>query len=364
MDNKAILEVIYRINVGREIENSLLEEAIREMFVSENNVNEVLYGALFTGLMGTKIDSSAIASMLKCIFTLDDYDRDMIPINRSSRKVIEYIGSGKKGIKTINISSVSAIVAASAGACVLKKGSSSTSSITGSADFMSILGAKKQDVDQVNNALESVGLAFIGIEDIIPKFDSLYGGKFYSPHILSFGLAALVTSLRGDVLLYGLSHPDTDLSIKVLKEFGIQDAMVISNTTDGIHFIDEMGISGITKLVGMHDGIIGKTISFNPCEKLGLPSGTIKDISQEKTPLDNVKKALNILKGNGTENQERVIAINAANILYLADKANGLEEGYYLAMEEIKSRRPLKKIEEYIAYTGGDMRQFRGVLDG
>lgn len=364
MENKAILEVIYRINVGREIENSLLEEAMMEMFISENEINDVLYGALFTGLMGKKIDSSAIASMLKCIFKLDNYNRDIVPINSSSKKVIEYIGSGKKGIKTINISSVSAIVAASAGACVLKKGSSSTSSVTGSADFMSMLGAKKQNIDQVNNALESIGLAFIGIEDIIPKFDSIYGGKFYSPHILSFGLAALVTSLRGDILLYGLSHPDTDLSIKVLKEFGIKDAMVISNTTDGIHFIDEMGISGITKLVGMHDGVIGNTISFNPCEKLGLPSGAIKDISQEKKPLDNVKKALNILKGKGTENQERVIAINAANILYLADKASGLEEGYFLALEEIRSRRPLKLIEEYVAFTGGDMKKYKEALDG
>lgn len=363
--NQAVLEVLYRINVGREIENTLLEEAMLEMFHSGGEINEVLFGAVFTGLMGKGVDGSAIATMLRCIFKLDEYNRDAVPFNKVSRKVVEYIGSGKKGIKTFNISSVSAIVAASAGACVLKKGSSSTSSVTGSADFMSILGAKKiQSEEKINYALENIGLAFIEIEDIIPKFDHLYGGKFYSPHILSFGLAALVTSLRGDVLLYGLSHPDIELSIKVMKEFGITDAMVISNTFDGIHYMDEMGIFGITKLAGMQNGVIGKTISFNACEKLGLPSNMMKDMGQEKTAKENVFKAMRILKGEGTESQERVIALNAANLLYLSGRVCELEIGFNLAMEEIKSHRPINKLEEYISFTGGDMDKFKEVING
>lgn len=363
--NHSIVEVLYRINVGREIDNELLGEAMTCLLMEKDSSRDVLFGALLTGLMGKSVESDEIATLLKCVFSLDNYDREKVPKHSTSKKVIEYIGSGKKGVKTINISTPSAIVAASAGACILKKGSSSTSSVTGSADFMSILGMKKMlDITQINNSLEKVNFAFVGIEDVIPNFDQFYSGKFYSPHILSFGLAALVTPLRGDVILYGLAHPDTNLCIKVLKQFNVSDAMVISSTYDGIHFIDEMGIYGNTKLVGMQNKVIGKTIDFNPIELLGVGMCSLTDISQCSNPLDNVKCALRILKGKGTEAQTNIIAMNAANLLYLAGVVNTISDGFEMARNEIMSLKALNKLEEFLEFTNSDMDQYRFVLKG
>jgi len=75
----------------------------------------------------------------------------------------------------------------------------------------------------------------------------VYGGKFYVPHALSFALAALVSPVQFDNLIYGLAHPNVETSIEVLKKFGIRDAMVASTTHDDIHYLDEMGVSGDVK---------------------------------------------------------------------------------------------------------------------
>lgn len=363
--DKSLAEVLYRINVGPEISNDLLKKAMTSLLSEDDSYNkDVIFGAIMTGLISKGLDADGITTMLNCTFELDRYERTKTPKHSTKHKVIEYIGSGKKGVKTINISTPSAIVASSAGACILKKGSCSTSSVTGSADFMSIVGAKKlHEIDKINESLDQLNFAFVGIEDIIPKFDKCYGGKFYSPHILSFGLAAVVTPLRGDVVMYGLAHPDVNLSLKVLKKFGIYDAMIIASTYDGIHYMDEMGIYGTTRLVGMQKGVIGDTIDFNPVERLGIETCTLADIAQCNSPLENVKCVINILNNKGKSSQINIIAMNAANLLYLSDMVDSIEKGFVVAKEEILSRRPLKRLEEYIEYTGGDVQCLRRFYD-
>ena len=56
---------------------------------------------------------------MEAIFSIDGYIRENQPVNEAEKTVIEYIGSGKKGIKTINISTPSALIASAAGALSL-----------------------------------------------------------------------------------------------------------------------------------------------------------------------------------------------------------------------------------------------------
>lgn len=359
MKNNSIHELLYRLNVHAEYDLEMLKLAFREILnIEENNVRNILLGSLLTSLMTKNPTKEEVVALLEVAFEIDGYNpqkREKLTLN-NGKKIITIVGSGKKGIKTINISTASAFLAASLGAYVVKPGSCSTSSITGSADFMDIVGVNKNlSLQESVNILKKCGFAFFSIEDLIPKFDKIYGGNFYVPHVLSFGLAALVCPVKTDVVLYGLAHPNVELSLEVLKDFDVENAMVISSTDDDIHYIDEMGIFGTTRLIGTIDGKNnGDLLTFNPLKELNLPNYSSKDIIQGKDKVENVKFILNVLNGTGIKAHEDIICINCANILYLSGIVKNLKDGYQKSKEAIKKGIGLKKLREYIKLTGGD----------
>lgn len=367
MDISSVKELLYRLNVNSKYDLYLLENAFKEILnVEDVNVRNTLLGSLLTALMTKNPTKEEVTVLLKVAFSIDNYNpynRKLINVGKN-KKTVTIVGSGKKGIKTINISTASAFLAASIGAYVVKPGSFSTSSITGSADFIDMIGAKKNiSLDESISILKKCGFAFFEIEDIIPKFDKIYGGNFYAPHVLSFGLAALVCPIKTDVTLYGVAHPNVELALDVLKKFGLTNAMVVSSTDDDIHFIDEMGIFGTTRLIGTTDGINnGQLLTFNPLKELGLPKYTSKDIKQGDNRIENVRHILKALKGEGAPAHEDIICINCSNILYLSGLVKDLKEGFKLSKTAIKTGQGLKKIEEFVLLTGGNLNNLRKIL--
>ena len=246
------------------------------------------------------------------------------------------------------------LLAASLGVYTAKAVSHSTSSLTGSADFLENVGCKLNiSTRKMQEIIKETKFGAFRIEGLLPKFDSVYGQKFIAPHALSFGLAALASPIKYDTFLYGLAHPNIELCLEVLKEFGIKDVMVASTTHDGIHFLDEMGVYGITKIKGMINGKIGYTKEFNPLIELNLSKYQPKDICEGKDKKENIQLVIDVLKGKGEKAREDIICINAGTILYLAKRVKDLKEGYNLAKEAIKQGLPYKKLIEFINATGG-----------
>lgn len=355
---ESIVEVFYRLNVKSEITTSHLKSAFRDILCDVDlSVRDVLLGAFLTSIMvkGAKLDE--VVELLITAFELDNYSpmKSIELKTSSSRRLVGIAGSGKKGIKTINISTPSAILAASLGAFVAKSGSFSTSSITGSADFMHSVGVNiNSSVEAMIDVLKITGLGFFSIENLIPKFDSAYGKKFYALNVLSFGLAALVSPVKFDTILFGLAHPDIEFSVKVLREFGMTNARVVSCTHDGIHFLDEVGIYGETRVIEMQNGYIGRVHNCSLIEKLKLPKYKPKHIAQGKTKKINVKYTVDALRGTGQIAHEDVICVNAANILYLSNVTEDLIEGYYQSKKAIKQGLAIDKLLEVIEKSNGD----------
>lgn len=356
--NHTVSEVLYRLNVNSKIDLDLLEDAFDKILSDKDIIaRDVQLGALLTGIMAKGPTIDEIVTLLNSTFKLDGfspYQQKKINLPKD-KKLVGAIGSGKKGIKTMNISTPALIITAAAGAFTAKSVSSSTSSITGSTDLMRELGVNTSlSTEEMENVVRKTGFGVFCIENLIPKFDSVYAGKFYVPHTLSFGLAALVSPIQYDNFLYGLAHPNIELSIKVLERFGIKNAMVVSTTHDGIHYLDEMGVYGTTRLVGIRNGEIGKTIDFCPTEKLGLPYYSPKDIAQGSNMEENVKYSVDVLRGRGEGAREDIICINAGTILYLAEMAEDLKEGYGIAKNVVRTGAPLEKLLEVINFTRGN----------
>jgi len=360
---EAVLEVIYRLNVGSKIDIKLLEEAFDSILLNRSyKENDVQLSAILTGIMSRGPKKEEIIALLKSVFKLDKFNlkkRKKIKLPRG-KILVGAIGSGKKGIKTMNISTPALLTAASLGVYTVKAVSHSTSSLTGSADFLENVGCKLNiSLNKMKEIILKIGFGAFKIEGLLPKFDSIYGQKFIAPHALSFGLAALASPIEYDNFLYGLAHPNVDLSTQVLKHFGIKNVMIASTTNDGIHYLDEIGIYGQTKIIGIRNGRIGKLKIFNPIKELGLPKYTPKDISEGRNKRENIKFALDVLKGKGESAREDIIAINSGTILYLAGLCSGLKDGYKMAKKAIHDGLPYKKLLEFILATGGNINKIK-----
>ncbi len=362
-------ESMYKLNLGLSLDEYETYEAMHNILnIHDKEKRSVLMTMLLNGIMIKNPTISEVRGLLKASLELDNMlTRKKYKIKLPKNNIlIGLCGSGKKGIKTINISTPAAIIAATNGAYIVKACSSSTSSKTGSSDFLSLLGIdinlnmKKKEV-----ILKKFGIMFCSIEKTTPNFAKLYEGIFYAPHAMSFALAALSIPVETDTIAYGLSHPNIKLSVDVLKSFGINNAFIYSSTEDGIHYLDELGISGYANVIGIQNGVIGRQIMTPIKEEFNLNTTyTNKKITEGLSKIDNIKKSILALKGEGDKAIIDVICINSAILLCLAKKSTSLRDAYNIAFQSIMSGRVYSRFIEIVEGYGGSRTHIEDILGG
>ena len=318
------------------------EEAMTLILKEKDTSKRIsLLTMLLNGIMIKGPTVNEITGLINASLGMDDLLNKQKPkISLQNNEILVGVASsGKKGIKTINITSTSCFVAASCGANIAKACSHSTSSKTGSSDFLDICGIDINiPLEKKVEILKKYHISFFSIENTTPKFAEVYGGVFYAPHAMSFALAGLSFPIEIDSLAYGLSHPNVKLSAEVLKKFNIKNALVYSSTYDGIHYLDELLPIGCVNLTRIKDSHVEKTISADIQEALNLESSfNISKIKERNDKINNVLSSLKILKGEGNESQRDAICINASIFLLLAGKVNSMEEGYNTAKQVLNS---------------------------
>lgn len=352
---------IYKINVQQDMdEHESFDVFSRALKIKNKTERGTIMGILLSGVMAKRPKEDEVVGFIKAALKLDKRETYNIPTINIGRnkKVVGVAGSGKKAIKTINVSSCAAIVSAAAGAYVAKPCSEATSSVSGSSDFIESLGANINiSHPKMTKILKKIGLGFFKIENQVKKFNSFYGGKFYAPHALSLGLAGVILPFKPNILLYGLSHNSINISAKVFQRFGYKNVMVVTTTDNGIHFFDEVGIFGTTSIIGIKNNVMGNLKNIQPASILGLPRYDRGSIKQGKNLKENIQKGLYALRGKGNKSLIDLICVNAATILFLSDNAIDIIDGYKKAKKTIESGLAFKKLQQFIKMTGGNLKK-------
>ena len=355
-----LVEAIYKINIGFDLSEDEAFDAFKyALEIKDPLERSTFLGVILNGTMSKKPLLEEVRGFLRATFVLDGLDPQKTKrVNITGHNVIGLAGSWKKGIKTTNISSCAAIVAAAGGAYVMKSCSSATSSLVGSSDFIELIGGNiKITSEEMLEVLKKTGLGFFSIENRIKKFDSLYGGKFHAPHVLSFALAGLSLPFKPDVMFYGLSHPNIVLSAKVFNSFGYDNVFVVSSTDNGLHFLDEVCVFGTTYIVGYKEGKLGSLKLIQPGDALNLPRYNRNLISSGKNISENIHLSLAVLNGLGDSAREDLVCVNSATILFLSKKVETLEEGFLLSKKIIRNGLAIAKLKEFIEATGGSLKK-------
>ena len=271
--------------------------------------------------------------------------------------LIDTCGTGGDGIQTFNVSTVSAFVAAAAGAKVAKHGGRSVSSTCGSADVLEALGVNVNLTPaQVATCVAEIGIGFM----FAPNHHSAM--KYAAPVRRELGVRTIFN------LLGPLTNPagakrqvmgvfSKDLTVKlahVLKNLGAEHVLVVHGA-DGM---DEITLTGDTFIAELKDGKVTEYV-INPTQfGLGLhdvnniqvadaaaSKAMILDLLNGFTISDSKLNGFEMAK-NAPSNQAArdIVLLNAGAAIYVAGVANSLQAGITKAAEVIDNGAALAKL--------------------
>lgn len=254
-------------------------------------------------------------------------------------EAIDTAGTGGDGAGTINLSTAAAVVAAAAGARVLKHGNRSASGFFGSADFVEAVGYNL-DVgpEKAAEMVERVGFAFVFAPKYHPAFARLAPVRRQLPFRTVFNIVGPLAN-PGLVKrqLIGVSERRLLDVVGGVASILLDTALVVYGSG-----VDEVSAEGPTEVVEVRRGRAERYVV------------TPEDFGVQKTPIPRAssrKEAVALaLAGLRGEHREAMVAIavNASAALYVAGVARDFRDGYGLAVNAIREGAAYRKLMEAV----------------
>ncbi len=247
--------------------------------------------------------------------------------------LLDTCGTGGDGLATFNISTLSAIVAASCGARVAKHGNRAASSLCGSADVLEQLGVKIDLAPEgVARCIDQAGIGFLFAPVFHPSF------RFAGATRRELGLRTVFNVLGplcnpAGAKYQALGVADGTLAGKmadVLLRLGVERAIVF-HAADGMDELSVASPSFVIEIDGQR-----KEYELDPAD-LGLERAPVESM-RGGGPEENARLAREVLEG-GKGARRDVVLLNAAAALRAAGLARDWRDGLGLAAEAIDSGR-------------------------
>lgn len=262
--------------------------------------------------------------------------------------VFEIVGTGGDNAGSFNISTTSAIVAASGGMKVAKHGNRAASSRCGTADCLEALGVNiEQSPEQCLNLLDQAGMCFF------------FAQKYHS----SMKYVGAIRKELGFRTVFNILGPLTNPASPSMQLLGVYDEYLVSPLASvlislgvkrgmvvyGQDKLDEISLSAPTTVCEIQNGWV-KNYVLTP-EEFGLERCEKKDLAGG-SPEENAQITRNILSGERGPKRNAVL-MNAGASLYIGGKAGSMKEGIELAGELIDSGEAMKTLEQLIRISSG-----------
>lgn len=271
--------------------------------------------------------------------------------------LIDTCGTGGDRIKTFNISTISAFIAAGAGVVVAKHGNRAVSSKAGSADVLEALGLNLMlEPARVCECIEKVGIGFMFAPVFHPAMRyALEPRREIGIRTVFNILGPLANPAKVKAQVIGVYDVLLVEKIaRVLERLGVRRAIV----AHGLEGLDEISPIGETKIAELRDGKI-LTYRVYP-EDFGLKRAKTAEIEGGDAE-ENARIAIDILEG-GKGAKRNAVLMNAAAALVVGGLAVDLKEGVELATLSIDSGEAYRKLEDLVRFGGNEARLERFTL--
>jgi anthranilate phosphoribosyltransferase len=260
--------------------------------------------------------------------------------------LVDTCGTGGDTSGTFNISTATAFVVAGAGVRVAKHGNRSISSKCGSADVMEALGVNiGLAPERIAACLKEIGIAFLFAPAMHAATKHVQTARRELKIRTIFNLLGPLTNPAGaSAQVVGVYSIDlVEKLAEALSMLGLRRAMV----AHGLDGLDEITISGPTRIAEVHDGEV-HTSEITP-EEFGLRRALLAEISGGDA-VGNAALIREVLEGK-TSARRDVVLLNAAAALVVTEKADHLQAGVELAAKSIDSGAAAKKLDALVRFT-------------
>jgi anthranilate phosphoribosyltransferase len=305
--------------------------------IFEGGVAEVQVAAFLTAMRMKGVTAPEVAGLAKSLRT------HAVAVETDIDKLVDTCGTGGGRVKTCNVSTAAAIVAAGAGVYVAKHGNRGITSSCGSADVLAELGVKiDAGPEVVARCIEDARIGFM----FAPRFHPAM--KYVQPIRKSLGfrtvfniLGPLANPAGAQAQVLGVADDGLmEIVIGALKLLGTKHAMVVHS--DGM---DEISTVGITKVVELREGAIS-TKELNP-EDLGMKLANVDDLK-----VTDAKTSAAVLRAVVSDEEagprRDIIILNAAAAIIVAGLAEDFESAIKMAEASISDSKALACLEKLI----------------
>ena len=333
MQHNQLLEQLYSGHSLSTSESTALFNAVIQGELSNEQIAAMLIALKVRGANTEEITGAVAASLQNAkAFPHPNYS------------FADIVGTGGDGQNTINISTASAIVAASMGTKVAKHGNRSVSSKSGASDVLTALGVNVNVTpEQARQALDEIGVCFLfaqqyhsGFRHVAPVRAALKTRTIFNI------LGPLINPARPTYHLLGVYEPEL---VKTYAEtsvaLGHQHSFVVHGSG-----LDEVALHGETQVAEIKNGKI-EYFTLTP-EDFGLKTQSLESLRGGE-PQENAQMLTALLQGKGKSEHANAVAANTALLLKLFGH-DDLKQNVQNVLAHLASGKAFETLQNLIKY--------------
>jgi anthranilate phosphoribosyltransferase len=312
-------EIIQKLSLRENLSTEKMKETMNEVLLSDNETQI----AAFISLLRAK--GETVEELVGLVAFMRD---KMVRVNTQS-PVLDIVGTGGDGFNTINISTASALLAASCGVRVVKHGNRSVSSLCGSADVLEALGINiNLNADEVGTSVAKHCFGFCYAPNFHPTLLKIRNirNKLGLPSTFNL-IPPLLNPANAQFLMIGVADKQSmNIIADTLLMFGQERALVFH-----CQGLDELCCVGLIDIIEINQST-KRSYQLDPLN-YGFPRCSIADL-QGGSAKTNAEMILEILNGKPNAMADSII-LNAGFANYLYGITKSLENGIQLAREKL-----------------------------
>ncbi|KAF8627384.1 hypothetical protein AX17_006199 [Amanita inopinata Kibby_2008] len=323
-----------------------LKLALDHLFIP-NILHQAQVGAFLTALHIHRLERrpeflAAAASVLR--------ERALTAAVQNSEEdfVVDIVGTGGDGHNLFNVSTAAAVVAAGAGARVIKHGGRASTSSAGSADLLEALDCPfTVPTPGTPMLIPRLPFTFILAPHYHPALAAVIPYRRALPFRTMFNvLGPLINPARPRGMVLGVAEPEIGYTFaQSIQEGGVERAFVVC----GCEKLDEISCAGPTRVWEVRDGSITEKI-IRP-EDFGLPRHPLSSVASG-TAKQNAADLKALLTSGDNIPESKIpllhfVLLNASALLVVAGIAKDFAHGTMVARESITSGKAWAALEQF-----------------
>lgn len=305
--------------------------------IFEGEVPEAQVAAFLTAMRAKGATANEVAGLAQSLRS------HALKVEPGLENMVDIVGTGGAAVKTFNVSTASALVAAGAGVHVAKHGNRAITSRCGSADVLTALGVKIDAAPEV--IAECIRQARVGFM-FAPMFHPAM--KYVQPIRKALGfrtvfniLGPLANPAHVPSLVLGVADESLlGTMAQALKMLGTRYAMVVHSNG-----LDEISTAGITKIIELKDGRM-EPKELNPADVGIAPAALDGLVVQDAETSAAIVR--NIVEGKERGAGRNIVILNASAGIIAGGLAGDFPEAIPLAQSSIDDGKAMSCLEKLI----------------